>query len=446
MNISLLPPGPLLPKSNESLLPPSTVLPPIMAAGVHPVSSAEDIEGLAEQAKSLMEKTNNRTAELIAQHGPTLKQAAQKFSTSATEYAKKSAHTVVGAGRQQQEKLIKKTKERQMKNLPLKIGASVACFVVLLCAVIWGVASQRATTIANAQISDFITNNGLSQYVTYRSISASPFGNVEIDGLNISVGDGPSIKIAAVNISNITKIDGQIAGGAIALHGFDLPLLKITRKSILSGLRDNDESSFIIADLATLGYPDLKGNLNLSVQPLSNNQYQLKTTGVLNNLGGLSANLIFGNIPNDLVSSLQNQSSALDAFVHLANTTLVSSKLTINNSGIRARAISLTSQASPWDSQVGLVYQLDKNKMIQDGLTLHQANKIQNTFNLWLKNGGTLTVTSNLEQPLHVLPGPTVDNASALSTLLGGGSNSTINTGISSIEDFLALTKAQLSF
>lgn len=83
-------------------------------------------------------------------------------------------------------------------------GGGVAVLVVG-----WLVLSSMADSRAERQLDDFLTEHGVRDQVHWKSLSASPFGSVRLDGVSVdarAIG-GPELQIARVDIDDFADDD-----------------------------------------------------------------------------------------------------------------------------------------------------------------------------------------------------------------------------------------------
>lgn len=439
MKSRLLPPGRLSPPTIKGMPLPGALKKPSMEAGNIETSTSDDLEKLSDQAKSFIKKTGDLTSEMVAHHGPKMKQKVQDLSASTAVYAKNKTKNFIDAAQHEREKMedpdyARKQKNRLLKGGMIGLGVFGGLFIV-----VWFAAEKHATSEAQAYISNYIAQNGLGSYVTYKSVSASPFGDITINGITVSDGSAVDFKVASAEISDITKVNGQVVGGAIALHGFNIPL-----SSFFQTIGSYAPDIHGLGWLQTLAYTNLTGNMDLSVEPLSGGKYQIKSSGKLHDLGGWSTNIIFGNAQNYVDALVQGENLSAASVSEMEGVSLIKASITLNNGPLLRRSSTLTTQASPWDKKSSMGYNLDIGQMVQDGLSRDQALAISSKINDWLENGDELMIKTNIDQPLSLFGNSVQQAEGIISGLLGQGDNGD-DTIISSPESFLAMSKADVS-
>lgn len=444
MKSRLLPPGQLLSPTIKNLPLPGGLRQPSMEAGNIATSESEDLVKLSGQAKSFIKKAGDFTSEVVAHHGPKMKQKVHDFSASTAVYAKNKTKDFIDAAQHEKEKMTDPDYARKQKRRVLKLSAIGFGSVFVLLAVVWFIAEKQATSKAQTYIANYIAQNNLGSYVSYQSVSASPFGDVTVNGITLLVGNGIDIKINSANISDITRVNGQVVGGALALNGFNIPLLDLFRRIGSFGVYGYTPEINQFGGLLALGYTTLTGNAKLSIEPLSGGEYQIKSSGKLHDLGGWSTNIVLGNAQNYVDSLLQGENFSAASMLPGQGLTLVKASLTLNNGPLLRRARTLTDQASPWDKQSSMGYNLYIGQMVQDGLSRDQALAINTTINDWFENGDELTIKTNIDQPLPLTGSYEQQAEGMISSFLGQG-NGGADMVISSPEDFLAMSKAKVS-
>ena len=454
MTTRLAPPGKLAPPSKAVLPLPGKLSPPVSNAGESFAALPEDMAALAGRTASFVKVASNRASKLAAQHGPTVKQAALNFSTSAAVYAKQAAQGAAEAAKSTQIKLSDPEYREQKSKRLWKVGSIAAGVIIVIGGSSWLYATHQATIIAKNQIDNFIDSSGLASYLTYRSVSASPFGSATLYGVSLSDGNDINITVGAVGISSITKSGGQVTGAKISFKGFSIPALKIMRADFSSqSFTYALNAPALLMDFVNLGYTEITGSATFSVHPSGENSYHLESSGSIDDAGRWSISTDLGNVPSNLVASIQQistnasattLSSALPALQSLTNINLIGAKLTINDKQFQDRNGSLTWRASPSDTQDRAFLPIDGDAMVQNGMSTDTAKQIIKTLTNWENNGGTLTVSTNLAQPLPLLATEADSDNSYMGTLDSGFGIP--QPTITSVEDFLVKTNAQISF
>jgi hypothetical protein len=270
----------------------------------------------------------------------------------------------------------------------------------------------------------------------------------------IASGNGTKINVGALSISNITKSGGQVTGGTITVAGFDIPALQLLRADAGPGdvISSITPISFLPTFL-TLGYTDITGNATFSVRPGDTvNTYRIESSGNIRDAGSWRFSADFGNVPSTLSSGISQLSarssmtallSAIPTFESFANINLGGLNLTINDAQFHDRNASLTFQATPSDRRGFIFWPVNRGLLVQNGMSSDAANQIVKTFYGWQNDGGTLRISTNLNQPLPLITMSSSDNP-----LLAGllGSDNIPQPTVSSLEDFFAKTNAQVSF
>lgn len=451
MTFRLVPPGNLAQPSNAPLLGPGQVVPPTLDAGEILAAVPEDMAALAGRAASFVKTTSNKASELAAQHGPTVKQVAMEFSQSASDYAKKTALSAAEVAKTGHERLSDPQFKQQGTRQLRRVGAIAGGALAVLIGISWLYAKHQATIIAHNQIDSFLNGSGLASYITYQSVSASPFGSATLRGVAIESGNGTKMDVRSLSISNITKSDGQVTGGTITVTGFDIPALQFLRADTGSG--DSISTNALFANFLTFGYIDVTGNAIFSVHPGDMaNTYRIESSGNIRDAGTWRLSVGLGNVPSTLSSGISQLSatssmtallSAIPTFESFANINLVGMKLTINDAQFHDRSASLTLQATPSDRRVFVFWPVNRVRLVQNGVSSDTANQIVKAFYGWQNDGGTLRISTHLNQPLPLMTMSNSDNP-----LLNGflGSDDIPQPTVSSLEDFFAKTNAQVSF
>lgn len=213
------------------LLPPLSTLTPSGIGGGHTASTATSTgTPFSPQTDASVAHIMEQAGTLWAEHGPRLKDS----SKAAAEQFGKLANTVLHHG----EDALSDVKASmadpakraglwgRYRKLILAGGAGVVLFIGLG----WAVIDYEASKIADDKIQTALRQAGLSSYIKYNSVSASPFGSVTLHDVRVFLSrtTTPSLKIASLSVNGLSSTTTLPPALSIDAQGIDCPLNNVS--------------------------------------------------------------------------------------------------------------------------------------------------------------------------------------------------------------------------
>lgn len=364
------------------LLPPLSTLTP-SGIGGGPTASTATSTGtpFSPQTDASIAHIMEQAGTLWAEHGPRLKDS----SKAAAEQFGKLANTVLHHG----EDALSDVKASmadpakraglwgRYRKLILAGGAGVALFIGLG----WAIIGYEASKIADDKIQTALRQAGLSSYIKYNSVSASPFGSVTLHDVRVFLSrtTTPSLKIASLSVNGLSSTTTLPPALSIDAQGIDCPLNNV---STFTGGAINGLA------LQSLGYTSVVGDVALSYKT-SGDRISVKSSSDFTQMGGWNMAFTLNHVPPQALASLaalatgfteQNIMMLLQTGSQLNAVELQKASLTLDNAGLVKRAKAVPDTAFP---QVNTV-----------------APKDAPPLSRWEQQGGTLSITAQQPIPL----------------------------------------------
>ncbi|MGO2957774.1 MAG: hypothetical protein ACTIDN_01885 [Acetobacter sp.] len=392
---------------------PNLLLPPLSAlAPPGKLAEASSAQAFAPMDTSSVDDVLKRAEALWGEHAPRI-----KSSTKATaDQLGKFASTVVHQGEDTLQGLRTTMADPEKRSglwaryRTVFIGGGVG--LIVLAGVGWGVVRHEASTIADKKVQDFLTQSGLSPYVKYESVSATPFGSVTLHNVQVQFAraGSPPLKIGALSASGLSSSSTLPNSLDLTASDIDCPLNDV---GTYTG------GTFRGEGLRTLGYTHVTGNASLSYT-LSGQTLRFASQSDFDKIGGWTVNFDLGGVPVEQLKALSGmvQNNPEQSFLMLMqlasqsnSAVLNSASLKLDNSGLVERA-----QAVPNT-------QFPQTETVPDA-----ASPLEK----WTIQGGKLTVTAQPQQPLPVMT----------QGFLG---QPTLNPAFNTLRQFIAATHADVT-
>lgn len=427
-------------KTNSStLLPPSSSLLPASdpdksfgegKAGSQEI--ADELARVGSDAKAFIADAAGKTAEKAPELKKMATDAGKKIGSMAEAGMKEgnasflNARTALKAKVQSETSILKKP----------KFWFAIASALVIVSAIGFWAAQNKATTVAKDKIDTFLVRNNLSHMVSYGDISASIFGSATLSDVRITTNPGAITHIGSLEISDLELNGSALKSISLSGQSIEIPVLALARANPRSGL---------LRTAIGLGYTTLDGQLSLSLETENNgSQALIHSAATMKGAGSWDATVKLGGVDSGSIGNLSQKAfSAMTSHQVLAwlvimaegmdvakQMTLIESNITIENNGLIEHGkefpdLSLPASErgdTPASSQFTSAHNL-----IQYGLTVAEAERTSSTLQSWAQNGGTLKLTSNLSHPISIV---------------GDGRNSPFI--FSSLDSFIAQTKSMV--
>jgi hypothetical protein len=305
-------------------------------------------------------------------------------------------------------KKLQSTFANNRKTISASLGA-----VIIVAGGAWLFAVQQATVIAKDMVDGFIDQYNLRDKVSYDNVSASPFGSVTVTGVKAHISPSTSIKVADLNIS----ISDNNQSMTLSAESFELPL---------SALARDQDMPPVIYELIGMGYTTLISDLTTAVRfDDGKKTLVLETSADIRDVGDSELQITLGNVNLTGLHSLnslsqmtgQGNSSIEESMLlglvssgkiasDLAELTLSEAKLTVNNSAYHKRSKEVTGLDMPRDdTDQGTRSEMpgSENALVRAGMTPSDAKAAHAAMSSWLRDGGSLQITTSLDRPLPLL-------------------------------------------
>jgi len=259
--------------ANNDLLPPDDglLLPPDDAPGV--VGTRDDVfDQMSEKVAAGAKLLGAKAAELTATQGPVLKEQAQKLGAKMADVAAQARDRAEEAAREASVTLKDPSLRKGFwQTYKRRILAGAGAFIVIAGGG-YGFGCYQATKAARDVVDTYLIRGHLQQQVSYRDISATPFGSARLSGIRLSV-MGQPVEIASLSVGGL-RPDGTAPERLdIAWSGLSLPA-----SSILSG----DDLAALIGS----GFAKLQGEGSFQYRfDSSAHEVEIKTAGSFSKAG-----------------------------------------------------------------------------------------------------------------------------------------------------------------
>lgn len=353
-----------------------------------------------EKAPELREKAQKTQAAIEAMTGEALKQGTA------------GAKVVIAALRNAE------TRKTFFATYGKKIAGGLVVSILLIGGG-WMYAAQKAKTIATDQIEGFLIRSNLGTVVTYKAVSASPFGSsVRVEGISFAISPTANATIDTLKISAIQVKDEMLLGLDVSAEGVEIPLLALSQNNNFPGAA----MGFSGNDLIGLGYTTITGQLSMSAQLDSNtNTYTIKSSAGADDIGDAEYTLKVGGFTPALLNSINSgivaagddQQQLQRYFMNMFSTSGLLNQLTlagldahIDNGPVYRRLRAIPNTALPSEdgaapaSAAVIAAGVDVTALVRAGFSPSEAKQTSEILTNWLKNGGSLRIATNITRPL----------------------------------------------
>ncbi|GBR07037.1 hypothetical protein HW511_14175 [Asaia siamensis] len=224
-------------------------------------------------------------------HGPRVEEAARKANAKLGALSEK-VHGRVGEmvrdARTAAQDPESRQKFRTRYGRYLLIGGAVLLVVV---AAGWELACQSASGMADKQIREILAASGLGDSVTIRRITATPFGTVTLNGidvLNAQPGAPPAIRIASFTLNGLDSSGHIPSHLSFSASGMKVDLLQAQK---IFGARSQGGL------LLEAGYTSISGKMAGSYE-LSGNTFSVRHWAQFENAGTYDVSVTLVNVPS----------------------------------------------------------------------------------------------------------------------------------------------------
>lgn len=396
---------------SSTLLPPSsTLMPPSNDGSLLTIGhdSGQDLSAgldragaeakeLALRAGAEARELASKAAALAAEKAPELRKKAHDLASRAAREAEAASEILADSGKRHAFFAAHKQK--------IGIGLTATLLVV---GGGWLYAKHQATLLARDQIDGFLIRNNLSSVVSFADVSASPFGSVELSGFSLRIAPNHTILTAeTVVISNLDTVGSQVRAVTLSAKGLEVPLLALVRAGHRGSLPDQ---------LIGLGYTTLTGDVSIGGR--FDDQHQtlsVELKGDMSDFVSWNSSVKIGNVTPaagkviyGLIKSAAGDNSLLqtlsevDGLQAIAQTTLVSANLSIDNSGYMKRLKKIPDTELPPDgaSTAAQTTALNEADLVRAGMLPSQAKAAREALQGWEENGGPLRIETNFTTPI----------------------------------------------
>lgn len=405
---------PLDPPGEANLLPSGGRLPPPTDGGKLLALDTEGGEILANEVAAQLSRAGAEAKELAAlaaslaaQRAPEIKAKARIASAKVGEMANKAMDKAEATAAAAGETWADPARRRSALAAHWKKGAIGLGAVALLAGGAWAFASHQATTIARDKVDGFIVRNNLRDKVSYADLSASPLGSATLTGVKISLSPAAAIKIGSLEISDVEMKNDLMERISVSAKSAEIPLLAMARQRFLGSTFD---------DAIGLGYTTLTGDVAVAARlDEDKGMLHFETSGEMRDAGSWKFKIDLGGISAKMIGSLtalsqsaQNENAyalaADEGLRGLGHLTLSRAELTLDNTGLRKRFGEVTDLDLPPDGNAQDAPQgpidNDETRLVQAGMSPAEAHAARTAVTNWMKNGGSITVATNLDTPL----------------------------------------------
>lgn len=289
------------------------------------------------------------------------------------------------------------------------ISASLGAVIIVISGG-WLFLAHQASAIAKDRVDGFIVQYNLRDTVSYDDISASPFGSATITGVKARISPNTIIKIASLNISDIDIKNDNFQGLRLSAKSLELPMAALARSPYTSP---------VIYGAIGMGYTTLIGDLTTAVNFDDDKKtLVLEANGDVRDAGywkfkialGVASSMNFSSLyklaqvaeHGNALAKVEASSKALE---YLAELTLSEAKLTVDNSAYYKRSKEVTQFDIPQDDTKQEMLSetpIDETALIQAGMPPSEAKATHAAMGSWLRDGGTINITTNIDRPLSL--------------------------------------------
>lgn len=370
--------------ANKDLLPPdnSLLLP---ADGEH--AKADDLFDqmsvkLAAGAKTLGAKA----AEIAAEQGPVLKEQAQKLGSRMAD----------AAAQARDPGFWEKYKRRLLGS---------AAFLLVLAGGGYEIGCYKASEMARDAVDGYLIRNHLQQVLSYKDVSATPFGRVTLSGLRFeSPIIGSPVDFAALSISGLSEKGTMPDHLEVSWTGLDLPT-----RSLLSAGSD-------LTVLIGSGFQTLKGDGGFNIRFSSaNRELRLETAGRFTDAGSWNLDVTFANFNGPALANAPPERGGLfgpEDPLHLAVLGAIATLMTVevksvdgslDFSPLMKRLDEIPRTALPADKQPPLFDLQAKpaaEGLVEAGMAPSAARDMADTLQKFVQTGAKISLKSRAEKPV----------------------------------------------
>ncbi|GEM_PF-4938802 len=388
--------------ANKDLLPPDDglLLPPDdSGAGSQGLAGAHDdvFDQMSEKVAAGARLLGAKAAELKAAQGPVLKEQTQKLGAKMIDAAAQARDRAEEAAREASATLQDPSRRNGFwRTYKRRILAGAGAFVLLVAGG-YGFGCYKATGMARDAIDTYLIRNHLQQVVTYRDVSATPFGAARLSGVKIAApNSGPTLEVASLSISGL-KPDGGVPDRLdVDWSGLSLPS---------NGLMSGDE----LAGFVGSGFARLQGEGSFQWRAnASAREVEIKSSGKFSGACAWDFDVAFANIDPASLGRLGDGGIMSVLAVQLGMSPLLAIQLkslsgSLDMSDLVKRASDIPHTALPAGDGYALFEKAPAEfgrSLIEAGMSPSDARDTADALQKFARTGARITLKSRVEHPV----------------------------------------------